>query len=133
TGLAGVGVPGFNWLPRRDFQYSFSPEALTVDRSGNLYVADDLQRRVVRIGADGVIRAVVGIVPSSKIGIRFSGDEGPADQAEISFPYGLAVDGEGNLFLSDTANHRVRKVGADGIIHTVAGTGAPGYSGDHGP
>src|SRR5207247_9559760 len=69
TSVAGAGVPGFNWTPRRDFPY-FTPEALTADRSGNLYVADDFQRRVVRIGADGVIRAVAGIVPSGTIGIR---------------------------------------------------------------
>jgi NHL repeat-containing protein len=143
TTVAGVSVPGFNWAPRPpldgDFRIgpssgpAFLPQALTVDRAGNLYVADDVQRRVVRIGADGVIRVVAGIVPQGQNGIRFSGDEGPADQAELFFPYGLAVDAEGNLFLSDTANHRVRKVGLDGIIHTVAGTGTPGYSGDDGP
>jgi poly(3-hydroxybutyrate) depolymerase/sugar lactone lactonase YvrE len=134
THVAGVGVPGFNWLPRREGDYSvFVPEAVTADRAGDLYVADDFQRRVVRIGADGVIRAVAGIVPHQNTGIRFSGDDGPADQAELSFPYGLAVDGEGNLFLSDTANNRVRQVSPDGIIRTVAGTGAAGYSGDGGP
>ena len=75
-----------------------------------------------------MIRAVAGIVPSGTVGIRFSGDDGPADQAELSFPYGLAVDGEGNLFLSDTANHRVRKVTPQGMITTYAGTGTVRYS-----
>src|SRR5262249_22418680 len=135
--VAGPGTPGFNdfdWWPRREGGYrGFTPKPITADRQGNLYVADDIQRRVIRIGADGVIRAAVGIVPKGQNGIRFSGDEGPADQAELSFPYGLAVDSEGNLYVSDTANHRVRKVGLDGIIHTVAGTGTPGYSGDNGP
>jgi sugar lactone lactonase YvrE len=137
TTVAGPGVPGFNtfdWAPRLEGDYRvFTPKAITADRQGNVYVADDIQRRVIRVGADGVIRAVAGIVPKGQKGIRFSGDEGPADQAELSFPYGLAADGEGNLYVSDTANHRVRKVGLDGIIHTAAGTGAPGYSGDNGP
>jgi poly(3-hydroxybutyrate) depolymerase/sugar lactone lactonase YvrE len=134
TTVAGTNVPGFNWAPRQEGDFSvFLPKALTVDRAGNLYVADDVQRRVIRIGTDGAIRAVAGVVPKGQNGIRFSGDDGPADQAELSFPYGLAVDADGNLFLSDTANHRVRKVGLDGIIHTVAGTGTPGFSGDSGP
>lgn len=130
-----VAAPGFNPRPRRQspIYSSIAIKAITVDRAGNLYFADDVQRRVVRIGADGLMRSVAGIGPPDTTGIRFSGDGGPGVQAQISFPEGLAVDGEGNLFIADTANHRVRQVGADGIIRTVAGIGTPGYSGDNGP
>ncbi|HYG75473.1 MAG TPA: NHL repeat-containing protein [Planctomycetota bacterium] len=62
----------------------------------------------------------------------FSGDGGPALAATFSKVRGLAVDAAGNLFLADTDNHRIRRIGRDGVITTVAGTGTPGYSGDGG-
>src|SRR5471030_2888933 len=61
------------------------------------------------------------------------GDGGAATAAQIANIQGVAVDSEGNLYLSDTANHRVRKVSVDGLIGTVAGTGIAGFSGDNGP
>lgn len=60
----------------------------------------------------------------------YAGDHGPASAARLNNPQGVAVDGEGNLYIADTWNHRIRKVDRDGIITTVAGTGAPGYGGD---
>ena len=63
----------------------------------------------------------------------FEGDGGLATQAKLSFPMGLAIDASGNLYISDSGNSRIRKVGTDGIITTVAGTGAAGHSGDGGP
>jgi len=63
----------------------------------------------------------------------FAGDSGPATNAQFNFPEGLAVDGSGNLYISDTNNARIRKVGPDGIVTTVAGTGSPGFGGDGGP
>ena len=63
----------------------------------------------------------------------FGGDGGPATSASLASPIGVAVDGTGNLFIADLANNRVRKVDTAGIITTVAGNGAPGFSGDGGP
>ena len=64
----------------------------------------------------------------------YSGDNGPATNAELNLPYAVAVDGGGNLYIADTNNNRVRKVSvASGIITTVAGNGTAGYSGDNGP
>jgi DNA-binding beta-propeller fold protein YncE len=63
----------------------------------------------------------------------FSGDGGPAVNAQLNDPTGIARGPEGALYICDTGNHRIRKVTADGIIHTVAGTGEPGWSGDGGP
>jgi sugar lactone lactonase YvrE len=63
----------------------------------------------------------------------FSGDGGPATAAKLNFPAGIAVDNQGNLFIADTANFRIRKVTPSGVISTVAGTGVRGFSGDGGP
>jgi sugar lactone lactonase YvrE len=102
------------------------PIALAVDAAGNLYAADAQNYRVRKIDASGIITTVAGDGTQG-----FSGDNGPATAAAIDSPSGLAVDAAGNLYLSDTHNHRVRKVAiADGIITTIAGTGSPGYSGD---
>ena len=63
----------------------------------------------------------------------FSGDGGPADQAQLNFPVAVAVDGTGNLFITDESNERIRRVDPTGIITTLAGTGERGFSGDGGP
>src|SRR5207244_9615806 len=62
----------------------------------------------------------------------YAGDNGPATQALLNRPYGLAFDEAGDLYIADGVNYRVRKVGLDGTITTVAGTGKPGFSGDGG-
>ena len=63
----------------------------------------------------------------------FSGDGGPALQAQINHVVGLAIDAQGNMFLAEENNSRIRKVSPDGVISTFAGTGVPGFSGDGGP
>jgi sugar lactone lactonase YvrE len=64
----------------------------------------------------------------------FAGDGGPAVSAVLNFPAGVALDEEGNLYIADTINHRIRRVDAvTGIIYTIAGNGTNGFSGDGGP
>src|SRR5207253_5285247 len=63
----------------------------------------------------------------------FRGDGGPATSALLAFPWGVAVDASGNVFIADTNNARIRKVTPDGVISTVAGVWPPGFSGDGGP
>jgi sugar lactone lactonase YvrE len=111
----------------------YNPEALAVDAAGNLLIADTLDRIVRRVTPAGGITTVAG-KPTSATGVHisFSGDGGPATRAELSFPTGLAVNRAGELFIADTENHRVRRVGADGTMTTIAGTGAPGFAGDGG-
>ena len=105
------------------------PRGLAFDATGNLYIADRSNFRVRRVDAvTGVIETVVGT------GVEeFSGDGGPATEAGLRSPEDVAVDEEGNLYIADTNNHRVRRVDAlTGTITTVAGTGELGFSGDGG-
>ena len=114
--------------------YGF-PESVTVDASGNLYIADSANNRIRKVTAgSGMISTVAG---SGTIGLRmgsFSGDGGPATAATLDNPRGVAVDASGNLYVADNRNNRVRKVAAgNGIISTVAGNGSQVFSGDGGP
>ena len=97
-----------------------------MDSAGNLYIADSGNNRIRKV-SNGVITTVAGNGESG-----FSGDGGPATRARLSKPTGVAVDRAGNLYISDTANSRVRKV-SRGVITTVAGNGTDGFSGDGGP
>lgn len=98
------------------------------DPSGNLYFSDVEAHRVRRITPEGIISLVAGNGQSGH-----GGDNGPAVEASLSYPAGIAFDRSGNLYIADTANHRVRRVTPDGRIGTVAGTGDFGFSGDGGP
>ena len=106
--------------------------SVRVDHSDNVYVADRSNNRIRRITTDGKISAFAGNGNSG-----FSGDGGPAQNAQLNlstvFENQIAVDGAGNVYVADTGNHRVRKIDTAGIITTIAGTGAVGFSGDNGP
>jgi uncharacterized protein (TIGR03437 family) len=103
-----------------------SAGSVTVDSAGNVYVTDNASA-VYKLDPAGVLTAVAG--PA----YGFSGDGGPANQAAVNAPSGVAVDNAGNIYFADTGNNRVRKVDTKGIITTFAGTGKAGYSGDGGP
>lgn len=105
------------------------PSAIVFDAQGNLYFAEAGNHVVRRFSPTGVIATVAG---SGAQG--FGGDGGVASAATLDSPGGLAMDPAGDLFIADTHNHRVREVAAaTGIITTIAGTGAAGFSGDGGP
>src|ERR1019366_6320682 len=101
---------------------------VSADRAGNLFIADQFNHRIRKIAPDGTISTVAG---TGILG--YSGDLGPAGNAQIKTPTGVFADGAGNLYIADVGNQRIRKVDASGIITTVAGTGAKGYSGDNIP
>jgi sugar lactone lactonase YvrE len=104
-----------------------SPGSLATDANGNLYIADTANFRVRLVNRAGVISTFAGIGTPG-----FFGDGGPAVNAAIGPPAGLAVDGTGNLYISDPVNHRIRIVTTDGKIRTFAGTDAPASNGDGG-
>lgn len=106
-----------------------SPSDLYVDGQGNIYIADAGNSRIRRVDAlTGIIETVAG-----NGNFDFSGDGGPAIEASLSLPRSVFLDKEGNIFISDMSNFRIRKVAANtGIIETVAGNGSRGFSGDGG-
>ncbi|MFE5934257.1 RICIN domain-containing protein [Streptomyces sp. NPDC056470] len=126
--VAGTGVVGFEG----DNEHAVSaqlnrPYGIAVDRTGTVYFSDHNNSRVRRITADGQISTVAGT------GIAgYQGVDGPAVSAQLNCPCGVAVDDEGNVFIADADNHRVRRITADGTISTVAGTGTAGFGGDGG-
>ena len=104
-----------------------SPLGVQVDNTGNVYVADTSGNRVCRIGTNGLIVTVAG---SNQSGA--SGNNGPATNALLHSPSGVAIDGAGNIYIADTLNNLLRKVNTNGIITTVGGNGVAGFSGDAG-
>jgi uncharacterized protein (TIGR03437 family) len=101
---------------------------VAVDGTGNVYASDSPSHRIVRIDPNGHTTILAGTGDPG-----FSGDGGAASSAQLNSPSGVAVDGQGNLYISDTGNHCVRVMGPDGIIRTIAGNGAADFSGDGGP
>jgi streptogramin lyase len=107
-----------------------APVGLTYDGKGSLYVADAFLNRVKRVE---VATRKVTIVAGKGVN-QFCGDGGPAKEACLNQPAGVAMDADGNVYIADAGNDRIRKVdGKTGIITTVAGTGQRGFSGDQGP
>jgi hypothetical protein len=105
-----------------------NPVGVTVDAAGNVYIADELNHRVRRIGTNGVIATFAGTGVAGS-----AGDGGPATAAQLDRPIDVRVDALGNVYVADIGAHRVRRIAPDGTITTVAGTGVAGFSGDGGP
>jgi sugar lactone lactonase YvrE len=105
-----------------------SPQGLCVDPEGRVYFADSYNHVVLRVDPGGGLTRVAGVGRPGD-----SGDGGAATAAALNQPYDARLDGQGNLYIADFGNHRIRKVDRDGRITTLAGTGVPGYSGDGGP
>ena len=103
------------------------PYDVAVDGAGNLYITDRNNHRIRRVDSTGTITTIAG---TGKDG--FSGDGGPAIQAQLRDPAGVALDGAGNLYISDASNNRIRKVASTGMITTFAGTGERRFGGDGG-
>jgi sugar lactone lactonase YvrE len=104
-----------------------APYGIAFDPAGNLYFSDSLNHRVRRIALDGTIATVAGnALPG------FSGDGGPATDAQLNTPTGLAFDSADNLYIADTGNNRIREVLATGRIGTLAGNGNAALFGDGG-
>lgn len=132
TTVAGTGQWGFSGDggPATLAQLN-SPFGVAIGPDGLLYIADTGNQRIRRVGAEGIITTVAGggIVPGPGIG-----EGGPATKAELSQPWRVAFDFDGRMYIVDRGNRLIRRVGTDGLITTVAGSGFPdGFLGDGGP
>ena len=120
TTIAGNGTPGYNGdnIPALSAQLNFCSN-IALDPSGNVYFSDQDNQLVRKLTiSTGIITTIAGTPGVS----GYSGDNGPATNAQLHYPMGLAVDAAGNVFFSDASNKRIRKIdGSTGIITTVAG------------
>jgi sugar lactone lactonase YvrE len=119
TTLAG-GSEGF--ADGAGAQASFNtPSGLAIDADGNLYVADTGNNRIRRVTPEGVVSTIAGDGTAGYV-------DGLAAQARFNGPIGVAVDQQGNVYVADTYNDRVRKISTDGQVTTLAGGATPGYA-----
>jgi len=125
TTIEGNGESGYNGdnIGAASAQLA-SPTGVTVDSSGNVYIADSLNNRIRKV-SNGVITSVAG----TGLG-GYNGDNIAATQAELNMPLSVAADAAGNIYIADQNNARIRKI-SNGVITTVAGTGTAGYNGDN--
>jgi hypothetical protein len=122
-GFSGDGGPALN----ATFRFG-AVSTVAIDSSGNLLIADDNNSRIRRVTTSGQIDTVAGN------GLfHFSGNGGPATSATLDFPTGVTGDQAGNIYFTEPFLNRIRKIGTDGTISVLAGTGTQGYSGDGGP
>lgn len=126
TTVAGDGGADFNGDNRPATSASISPQGIAIDNAGNLLIADTGNHRVRRVNlTTGIITTVAGKEPG------FAGDGGQATAASLNLPIAIGVDKDGNIYVSDTGNLRVRRIDArTGIITTVAGNGESTPLGD---
>jgi len=104
------------------------PVGLAIDSAGNLYIADSVNNRVRVVFPNGTINTLAG---NGTVGYPGSfGDSGPANQAQLQLPTGIAVDSKGNVYIADTGDNLIRKVTPDGNIHSIAGDGYANFYGD---
>ena len=125
--IAGNGTSGYSGDGGMATNAGLYCSAVAVDGLGNVYLTDQGNNRIRKVDTNGIISTLAGTNSSG-----FSGDGGPAANAKLSAPLGVAVDGLGNLFIADRGNFRIRKISTNGIITTVAGTNSSGFSGDGG-
>jgi hypothetical protein len=133
--VGSYGGDGQHWT---DALFS-GPFYLTFDAAGNMYVADHLNGRIRELSTDGFVSTVAGTGDGGPTygtwtpGVGpAAGDGGLATHSVLNAPWGLTFDSHGNLFIADRDHAAIREVHTNGIITTVAGTGVPGFSGDHG-
>ncbi len=127
--IAGNGLVGFSGNGGQATAAELSaPADVTVDAFGNIYIADAGNERIRKVNTSGIISTYAGNGAGG-----YSGDGAAATAAELNNPLGIAVDGSGNIYVAEQANHTIRMINTSGIISTIAGVGTHhGYTGDGG-
>lgn len=129
TTVAGNGKGDYSGDDKPAVETSLNlPSDVAVDKKGNLYISDRSNNRIRKVDAKGIITTYAGLGPA-----WYGGDFELALDAFLKFPFGIELDGEGNLYIADRGNNRIRKVNQNGIIITVAGNGLFASRGDRGP
>ena len=133
TTVAGNGVEGYAGDGGAATAANLdSPNGLVLDAAGNLYIADTQNGRVRGVNSTtGVISTIAGTGAVGGNVQAFGGDNGAATAAGLALPRGLTLDGAGNLYFADSANHRIRRISPTGTITTVAGQGTEAFAGDN--
>jgi len=116
--LAGNGEPGFSDGTGTSAVFDF-PTDLTLDAEGNLIVTDGNNAMIRKISLDGTVTTIAGSIPGF--------GEGMGTEARFKFPTGVAVNNEGDIFIVDNLNHRIRQITSNGLVSTVAGNGLAGF------
>ena len=128
TTFAGNGTAGYSGDGGQATAAELNtPNGIAIDGYGNVYITDAINQRIRKINSSGIISTIAGTGTAG-----YSGDGGPATAAELFSPWGISVDGTGNVYIADAGNNRIRKVNTSGVISTFAGNGTAGYSGDGG-
>jgi len=133
--VAGTGARGYSGDGAATSEKLANPTGVAVAPNGDLYIAD-FDNTIVRKVTGSNISLAAGLVTGSPAApsAGYSGDGGFATSAQLNYPYDVAVDSAGNLYIADTTNTVIRKVdAATGRISTVAGDGSSGFGGDDGP
>ncbi|MGV3523075.1 MAG: hypothetical protein ACO1RX_02565 [Candidatus Sericytochromatia bacterium] len=120
TLLAGNGQAGYQDGPAAEAQFNH-PRAIEIDANGTLYLLEADQHRIRKITPDGLVSTLAG-------GAQAGYQDGKGAEARFNQPYDLALTASGELLVSDTGNHRIRKVSPDGTVTTVIGNGQTGES-----
>jgi streptogramin lyase len=134
TVVAGTGTRGGTFepdgIPATQARLAW-PTGLALGPDGSLYIADRGAHKIRKVGPDGIITTVAGTGRGDyQLPTGFSPEGRPATQEPLYSPSAVVVAPDGTLFIADTFNSRIRRVGPDGSITTIAGTGAYGYNGD---
>ncbi len=129
TTFAGNGTAGFSGDGGQATQAQINRVVgLAADAEGNIYLAEENNNRVRKVDTNGVISTFAGTGVAG-----YSGDGGPASQAQLNGPLGVCVAPSGDIYVNDQGNKRVRKISPSGTITTVAGNGSNVHGGDGGP
>jgi sugar lactone lactonase YvrE len=124
--IAGTGEAGYSGDGGPATEATFvQPRDTAVGPDGSIYVTDTRNHVVRRIDPDGIVSTFAGTGEAG-----FGGDGGPATEAQLTWPHDVTVDSAGNVYITDSNNHRIRLVDTNGVITTIAGTDVRGYNGD---